>query len=348
MTSELRTTEYTSEFVSGGPKNYAYRVIDTGTGESTTLCKVRGIALNYSAKQLFNFNVIRDMIIGSGEPTVMVHTVRKIKRKRKGGELWPLSPNPRIRRTDSLSSNADVWPTIRRYPSGINRANVGHMSAFTAEPSMDDDLKFKHSFSCIVIGPSGSRKTKFVRRFLQNRRDHCREPIFAGGIVWCDGEKSAVPSDLPANYRIHEGVPEDLGSANGETSLVILDDLLTDVYSKQVCELFTRGSQHRNLSVILITQNLFHQGRFCRDISLNANYIVAFKNVKDKKQFMFLSIQVYPEDSVGLYNAYLDATKEAYGYLVLDLTKYERRSEISLTHIPGRRSSPRRLFVCRR
>ena len=67
MTSELRTTEYTSEFVSGGPKNYAYRVIDTGTGESTTLCKVRGIALNYSAKQLFNFNVIRDMIIGSGE-----------------------------------------------------------------------------------------------------------------------------------------------------------------------------------------------------------------------------------------------------------------------------------------
>ena len=91
-----------------------------------------------------------------------------------------------------------------------------------------------------------------------------------------------MPSHLPASYRIHEGVPEDYGSANGELSLVILDDLLTDVYSKQVCELFTQCSHHRNLSVILITHNLFHQGSFCRDISLNAHYIVAFKNVREK------------------------------------------------------------------
>ena len=68
MTSELRATEYISEFVSGGPKNYAHKVIDTGTGGTTTVCKVRGITLNYSAKQLVNFNVIRDMIIGSGNP----------------------------------------------------------------------------------------------------------------------------------------------------------------------------------------------------------------------------------------------------------------------------------------
>ena len=114
---------------------------------------------------------------------------------------------------------------------------------------------------------------------------------------------------------------EDLGSASGERSLVILDDLLNYVYSKQVCELFTRGSHHRNISVILITQNLFHQGRFCRDISLNAHYIVAFKNVRDKKQFMYLASQVYPEVSVGLYKAYLDATQEAHGYLLLDLTQ---------------------------
>jgi len=166
MTSELRTTEYISEFLSGGPKNYVYRIIDTGTGGATTVCKVRGITLNYSAKQLVNFNVIRDMIIGSVEPTVVVHTERKIKRKRKGGGTVGLSPNPRIRRTESLSSNADVWPTIRWYRSGINRASVGHMSAFTARPSMDDDLKFKHSFSYIVSGPSGSGKTSFVIRFL--------------------------------------------------------------------------------------------------------------------------------------------------------------------------------------
>ena len=104
------------------------------------------------------------------------------------------------------------------------------MSAFTVRPSVDDDLKLRHPFSCIVNGPSGSGKMSFVRRFLVNLRDLCTEPKFAGGVVWCYGEKSAVPSHLPAYIRIHEGVPEDFGSANREPSLVILYDLLTDVY----------------------------------------------------------------------------------------------------------------------
>ena len=102
---------------------------------------------------------------------------------------------------------------------------------------------------------------------------------------------------------------------------MILDDLLNDVYSKQVCDMFTRGSHHRNISVILITQNLFHQGRYCNDISLNAHYVVALKNVRDKKQFKYLANQLYPEDSLGLYNTYLYTTPRPHGYLILDLTQ---------------------------
>jgi len=30
---------------------------------------------------------------------------------------------------------------------------------------------------------------------------------------------------------------------------------------------------------------------------------------------------VYPEDSLGLYNAYLDATHKPHGYLILDVTQ---------------------------
>jgi len=75
----------------------------------------------------------------------------------------------------------------------------------------------------------------------------------------------------------HDGMPQDFENAHGETCLIILDDLLNEVYSKDVCDLFIKGSHHRNISVILITQNLFHQGRFCRDISLNAKYSVALK-----------------------------------------------------------------------
>jgi len=132
-----------------------------------------------------------------------------------------------------------------------------------------------------------------------------------------------VPSrhQFPTNIRFNEGVPEDFRNANGEPCLLIRDDLLNDIYSKKVCDLFTRGSHHRNISFILITQNLFHQGRFCTDISLNTHYIVTLKNVSDKKQFMYLANKMYPEDSIGLYNAYLDATQEPHGYLLLDLTQ---------------------------
>jgi hypothetical protein len=62
MTSELKSGLHTDEFVSSCPKNYAYRTVNPATGEHETLCKVRGITLNYSASKLANFEVIRDMI----------------------------------------------------------------------------------------------------------------------------------------------------------------------------------------------------------------------------------------------------------------------------------------------
>jgi hypothetical protein len=66
---------------------------------------------------------------------------------------------------------------------------------------------------------------------------------------------------------------------------------------------------------------LFHQSRHSRDISLNATYLVLSKIVRDKYQFMRLARQVFPEDSAGLYRAYLDATKGPQAYIVLDLSE---------------------------
>jgi len=66
--------------------------------------------------------------------------------------------------------------------------------------------------------------------------------------------------------------------------------------SEVIVDLFTKGSHHKNLIVILISQNLFHHGRGPRDISLNANYIVVFKNSHDCAQIRHLARQVYPDD----------------------------------------------------
>ena len=83
---------------------------------------------------------------------------------------------------------------------------------------------------------------------------------------------------LNLNIRYHEGLPVDFKNPRGEPCLFILDDMLNDTYSSGlVCDLYTKGSHHRNISIILITQNMFHQSKHCQDISLNAKYLVLLK-----------------------------------------------------------------------
>ena len=89
----------------------------------------------------------------------------------------------------------------------------------------------------------------------------------------------------------------------------------------EVSELFTKGSHHRNLSVVFITQNLFHQGKKMRTISLNAHYFVLFKNPRDAGQIRHLASQLFPGQTKYLIDAYKQATSKPHGYLLLDLTQ---------------------------
>jgi len=69
---------------------------------------------------------------------------------------------------------------------------------------------------------------------------------------------------------------------------------MDSAYSTKVSQLFTKESHHRNISLVLFTQNMFHQGPSSRDISLNRKYIVVFKNPRDKSQIVHVARQVYP------------------------------------------------------
>jgi hypothetical protein len=83
MTSELAQNEQIIEWACAGPKNYAFKSVDSVTGASKTTCKIRGLTLNFSASQVVNFEKMRDMILNrESAQTVTVHTERQIKRKR--------------------------------------------------------------------------------------------------------------------------------------------------------------------------------------------------------------------------------------------------------------------------
>jgi hypothetical protein len=82
MSSELKPGVFIQEYVSGGPKNYAYKTVNSVIGEQKTVCKLRGITLNYRTLQLVNFDTIKVMIMNRDmKETITVHTSRKIKRK---------------------------------------------------------------------------------------------------------------------------------------------------------------------------------------------------------------------------------------------------------------------------
>ena len=72
------------------------------------------------------------------------------------------------------------------------------------------------------------------------------------------------------------------------------DQMIYASKDKRIVNLFTLGSHHRNLSVIYIVQNLFHQGKGTCSISLNSPYLVLFKNSRDKLQILILAKQMYP------------------------------------------------------
>ena len=59
MTFELKANEYISEFVSGGHKNYDYKLCNSVTGKVKTVTRLQVITLNYKASQLVNFDRLK-------------------------------------------------------------------------------------------------------------------------------------------------------------------------------------------------------------------------------------------------------------------------------------------------
>jgi hypothetical protein len=68
------------EFVSGGPKNYAYKIARPNKDGNTTICQVRGITLNYKNSLTINFDTIKDMVINNRDDVKTVRDDFKITR----------------------------------------------------------------------------------------------------------------------------------------------------------------------------------------------------------------------------------------------------------------------------
>ena len=76
------------------------------------------------------------------------------------------------------------------------------------------------------------------------------------------------------------------------------DDMMMQcANSKLIAQAFTQKQHHRNLSVILILQNLYSHGKVMRNVHVNTEYVVLFRNPRDKSQFGHLARQLKPKHS---------------------------------------------------
>ena len=185
------------------------------------------------------------------------------------------------------------------------------------------NVTFKHPFSMVVSGPSGSGKSVWTKKLLLSS---LIQPS-PERIIWCYGQWQPLYDNIRKRIpRIEfvNGIPDHLNDQHyidvSKRNVLVFDDLMTEAKCDQrIADLFTKGSHHRNISVVYLTQNLFPQGKACRDIILNTQYMVLFNNPIDRQQVATLARRIYPSTSAFFMKRFERATSYPYGHLVIDL-----------------------------
>ncbi len=178
------------------------------------------------------------------------------------------------------------------------------------------DSRLKHPFGAYVAGPSQSGKSTFVFKLIGSAAEVIDPP--PERTIWCFGCFQDAFREL-TDVEFVDGLPPQFESIlDGRRTLVVIDDLMSEV-DERVSKLFTKYSHHKNASVVYVSQNVFHKGKENRDISLNAHYLVLFKNPRDSVQVACLGRQIFPGKTKYFQEAFADATSQPYGYLFIDL-----------------------------
>ena len=187
------------------------------------------------------------------------------------------------------------------------------------------DLRLKTPFSYILSGASQSGKTMHVLNFLKYR--HVLMDVPTNNIFYFYSTEQPIFDSFKKSGLVKEWIKElptiDFLSEktapfkDGEGSIIILDDLQQQLNS-DISTLFTVLCHANRANVILMCQNLFPKERVFRTISLNGTYFSIFKNPRDSSQILHFAKQFSPEDTDYVVDAFRDATRTQYSYLMFD------------------------------
>ena len=186
------------------------------------------------------------------------------------------------------------------------------------------DARLQWPYTMIIGGTTGGGKSVFTSRLVKyNKEMMSTAPT---RIIWCYGEYQSLYETMvdktDPKVEFVKGLSPELVERKNLTgpTLLIVDDLADTVDGKFLASCFTRISHHRDISIILLLNNLYYRGlgHHMRDISLNAQYVVAFHSARDQGTILTLAKQMYGPKYRLLVDAYTDATtSHSYGYLMI-------------------------------
>ena len=132
-----------------------------------------------------------------------------------------------------------------------------------------------------------------------------------------------MPDLQKQGVRFHEGLPQGEAELDkwfrGRPGILVINDLMAEGgNSKELQDIFTKFSHHKDLTVIYLTQDLFPAGRYNKTISRNFHYIGVFNNPRDGTGLRNLLVQEFP----GQWRTVLDTTQRLldrpHGYVMFD------------------------------
>ena len=173
-----------------------------------------------------------------------------------------------------------------------------------------------------MSGPSGCGKTTFIVNLIENINNIAKIPprkIVYYFTEWQD-KFNGMRENLNINFIEDNDMILDQVKDIDSPALIIFDDMLNSPNLKTIAQLFTVHGRHMNLSLAFLSQRLFNNNEFFRQISQNSDYMCIFKNPRNSMDVRSMAMQITPK-TLDLLHIYSQATKKPYSYIFIDLTQ---------------------------
>lgn len=184
-------------------------------------------------------------------------------------------------------------------------------------------VQFQFCSNIVVSGCSQSGKSEFTKQLILNAGElfHTKPTVYIFAYthwqpVYSEiqqelGEKVIFTEELPTEENLKEVM------AKHKHGMFIADDKAAEIGSNSFFqELLTRIAHHMKLTTVLIVQDAAIGGKLRSSILKNTHVNVLMRSPRERMYLRNLAIMLH--DYKCIMAAFDDATKQPFGYLILD------------------------------